>query len=55
MKFLDNRQEKKYISYSYLLDHSDLVELFKKAGFKRIEQNVKVGGEKNYDVFVAIK
>lgn len=55
VNFLKTGKTKKYPSYSYLLPHQDLVKLLKDSGFKKIKENVKVGGEKNYDVFISQK
>ncbi len=55
LKFLRTGQVKKYPSHSYFMPHKELEEFFKKAGFKRIDEYVKVKGEDNYDVFVVGK
>ncbi len=55
LKFLKTGKESKYPSYSYLLPHSELLNFFKKAGFRRIDKYVKVKGEDNYNVFIGYK
>ncbi len=52
---LKTGEQKRYSSYSYLLPHIELMDLFKDAGFGHIDQYVPVRGEKSYSVFIARK
>ena len=55
LKFFKTKETKAYPSYSYLLSHDELKDFLKEVGFSKIEANVKVHGEKNYNVFLAKK
>lgn len=54
LKFLDSGKEKIYPSYSYLIDYNELINLFKKTGFSKVEETT-INGEDNYNVYVAYK
>ncbi|MBI2140423.1 class I SAM-dependent methyltransferase [Candidatus Woesearchaeota archaeon] len=55
LAFPSTGEKKIYRSYSYLIDHAELVSFCREAGFKGIEQYVKVPGERNYSVFIGHK
>lgn len=55
LKFLKTGETKNYKSYSYLLKPDELTSFLKKAGFSSVERGIHVGGENNYDVFLARK
>jgi SAM-dependent methyltransferase len=55
VKCLGSGVEKEYKTYSYFLRHQELVDLLKKAGFKRVEEGVPVAGEPHYKIFIATK
>ncbi|MBI3627366.1 MAG: class I SAM-dependent methyltransferase [Candidatus Sungbacteria bacterium] len=54
LRFLDSGLRKAYPSYSYLLSHTELVDYFEKARLKDIKE-IKINGEKNYNVFLGTK
>ena len=55
LKLLNTNYEKEYKSYSYLLPQDELVEFFKQAGFSKIDKDISVKGENNYNVYIATK
>lgn len=55
LKFLKTRKIKTYPSYSYFLPHKDLINILKDAGFKKVQEDVKVKGEDNYNVYISRK
>ncbi len=55
LNFLDSGIKRVYPSYSYYLDHRDLVSFFREAGFRKVDEDYPVKGEKNYNVYVGHK
>ncbi len=54
LDILDLHRELTFQSYSYLIDHRELVDIVKKIGFSSIEET-KIKGENNYTVYMAKK
>lgn len=54
LNFLNTEEKKTYPSYSYLLDHKDLIRLFEDAGFRKVEE-CRVKGENNYSGYIGHK
>lgn len=55
LKFLETGEIKEYPSYAYWISNEEIVKFLSDAGFKKIEENVKVDGENNYSVYIAHK
>lgn len=55
VKSMESGETREYRSFSYLLDRKEILNFFQTSGFKKVEQDVTVKGEDNYDVFVAYK
>ncbi len=51
---VSNGKKHEFVNYGYLLRHEELVKLMEEVGFRDVKE-VKIDGEKNYNVFVGYK
>ncbi len=55
VKSMESGETREYCSFSYLINLEEIINFFQTAGFQKVEQDVKVKSEDNYDIFVAYK
>lgn len=55
LKYVSSQETQEFVSYSAYLSNEEICEILHKTGFKKVEKNIPVHGEKYCDVFIAQK